>query len=64
MPQAEAVSVPVEHLDHVASAIAKHKKVSGERVHLQLVGHHDGKAIDLLSHVRAASRQVYPGMGG
>jgi hypothetical protein len=62
LPEAKAVAVPVEHLDHIAPSIAEHKQMPGQRVHFQVLGHQNGQTVDRFAHIRAPRRQIDPGM--
>ena len=64
LPKCETVAVPVKHFQGGFLAIAEHKKVTGEGIHLQRRLHQDRKSIDRLSHVGSAGGEKHSGMSG
>ena len=51
LPQAKAIRLPIEHLNLVASAVAKNVELFCEGVHSQSVFHQDSQAIDAAAEV-------------
>jgi len=58
MPQAEAVAVPIQDLNNIPLPVAETKQVPRQGVERQLLGNHDGKAIDGLTHIGYAGGNV------
>lgn len=46
VPQAEAVSVPIQNFNNVPLPVAETKQVPRQWIELQLLGNHDGQTID------------------
>jgi hypothetical protein len=64
VPEREAVAVPVEDLDPVASAVAEDVEVPRERVLGDPVADELGEAIEALAHVGGLGGQEDPERGG
>ena len=63
VPEAEAVAIPVQHLDGVASAIAEDEEVPGERVQIKDALDRHAQPVDTGPHVRSAGGKVDLGRG-
>ena len=63
LPETESVSVPGQNLDDRPAAVTKYEQAAGEKIHLQMIGNHDGKSVDRLSHVCGAEHDEYARRG-
>ena len=63
VPEAEAVAIPVQHLDGVAPAVAEDKEVSGKGVQIEnALGRH-AQSVDAGAHVRGTGGEIDLGRG-
>lgn len=63
VPEAEAVAVPVQHLDGVTPAVAESEEVSGERIQIKESLDCHAQPVDAGTHVRDAGSEIDLGRG-
>ena len=63
VPEAEAVAIPVQHLDGVAPAVAEDEEVPGERVQIKDALDRHAQPVDACPHVRGAGSEIDLGRG-
>src|SRR5664280_968743 len=54
----ESVIVPLQNLDLIAVFVAKGKHRPAERIQLEMLFHHAGKAVNRLAHIGCATSQI------
>lgn len=64
VPQAEAVSVPIEQLDRVSFAIAEAEQVTGQRILTQLFRRQHSQGVNRFAHIGDAAGQIRPKPAG
>lgn|GEM_PF-6433498 len=51
-PQTKAVVIPVNYFDSVSPPVAEGEQIAGKQIHLKMLLHQQGQAVDRFAHVR------------
>jgi hypothetical protein len=58
VPQTESVSVPIQNLDDISSAVAEYKQMPGKRIKLHIFLNDNGQAVYGFAHIRVTEGQI------